>query len=75
MTDVNGSQHPNAETSNNQYHDIRNLAGAKFTKGCAGADLAGIGCVVNVGQNLTLQAAKDKCASMGMTLPNKGYSS
>ena len=48
VTDVNGSAHPNAETSNNQYHDIRNLTAARFN-GCAGADLSGIGCVVVVG--------------------------
>ena len=72
VTDVNGSAHPNKETSNNKYNDIRNLFAAKFTKGCAGDDISGIGCVVNTGQQLEWQDAKDKCTSMGMTLPDKG---
>ena len=38
ITDVNGSAAPNAETSNNVYHDIRNLTAARFTKGCAGGN-------------------------------------
>ena len=62
----------NAETSNNQYHDIRNLAGAKFSTGCAGADIAGIGCAVDTGQQLSWNDAKAKCESMGMTLPDQG---
>ncbi len=49
VTDVNGSAAPNAETSNNQYHDIRNLTAARFTKGCSGTELDGVGCVVVVG--------------------------
>ena len=72
VTDVNGSAAPNAETSNNVYHDIRNLTAARFTKGCAGTELSGIGCVVNTGQKLTWQAAKNKCTSLGMTLPDVG---
>ncbi len=72
VTDVNGSAHPNAETSNNVYHDIRNLTAARFTKGCAGIELSGIGCVVNTGQQLKWNDAKAKCESMGMTLPDFG---
>ena len=72
VTDVNGSAAPNAETSNNIFHDIRNLAAAKFSKGCTGTDLAGIGCVVDTGQQLNWNDAKAKCESMGMTLPDKG---
>ncbi len=84
VTDVNGSAHPNAETSNNQFHDIRNLTAARFTKGCAGTELSGIGCVVNVGtsydpvseapytsNNNYWAGAKKKCESLGMTLPDK----
>ena len=70
VTDVNGSAHPNKETSDNKYNDIRNLFGAKFSKGCAGEDISGIGCVVNTGQSLEWQDAKDKCTSMGMSLPD-----
>ncbi len=72
VTDVNGSAAPNKETSNNKYHDIRNLAAAKFTTGCEGEDISGVGCVVYPGLSLTWQGAKDKCESMGMTLPDLG---
>ncbi len=71
VTDVNGSAAPNAETSNNIYHDIRNLTAARFN-GCAGTKLSGIGCVVNVGQYLNYNDAKAKCESMGMAIPDKG---
>ncbi len=72
VTDVNGSAHPNKETSDNKYNDIRNLFAAKFSSGCAGEDISGLGCVVNTGQSLKWQAAKDKCESLGMTLPDRG---
>ena len=72
VTDVNGSAHPNKETSDNKYNDIRNLFAAKFSKGCAGEDISGLGCVVNTGQQLTWSDAKDKCSGMGMILPDKG---
>ena len=72
VTDVNGSAAPNAETSNNQFHDIRNLTAARFTKGCAGVELPGIGCVVDTGQQLMWDDAKAKCESLGMILPDIG---
>ena len=72
VTDVNGSAHPNAETSNNKYHDIRNLAGAKFTKGCSGEDIPSVGCVVDLGQRLVWAEANAKCKSMGMELLDAG---
>ena len=83
VTDVNGSAHPNAETSNNVYHDIRNLTAARFSKGCTGVDLSGVGCVVYVGTSYDpvneppyssnyWAGAKKKCESLGMTLPDKG---
>ena len=85
VTDVNGSAAPNAETSNNKYNDIRNLTAARFTKGCAGTELSGVGCVVNVGtsydpvseapytsNNNYWAGAKKKCESLGMTLPDNG---
>ena len=72
VTDVNGSAAPNKETSDNKYNDIRNLFGAKFSKGCTGTDLSGVGCVVDTGQQLPWQDAKDKCSGMGMILPDKG---
>ncbi|MEE3417279.1 MAG: hypothetical protein VZR53_18220 [Prevotella sp.] len=72
VTDVNGSAAPNSETRDNKYNDIRNLFAATFSKGCAGEDVSGIGCVVDTGQQLVWQDAKDKCTSLGMTLPDKG---
>ncbi len=72
VTDVNGSAAPNSETRDNKYNDIRNLFAATFSKGCAGVELSGIGCVVDTSQALYWDDAKAKCESMGMTLPDKG---
>ena len=71
VTDVNGSAAPNSETRDGKYYDIRNLSAARFA-GCAGADIPGIGCAVDTGQQLIWQDAMDKCESLGMTLPDSG---
>lgn len=49
VMDVNGKKGPNSETIDNKYHDIRSFKAARFSKGCAGFEVAGIGCVVNLG--------------------------
>lgn len=49
VMDVNGKNGPNSETRDNKYYDIRSFKVARFSKGCAGVDIPGIGCVVNRG--------------------------
>lgn len=84
VMDVNGKKGPNSETRDNKYYDIRSFKTARFSKGCAGVDIPGIGCVVNLGTsydciieapytsaNNCWAGAKKACADRGMSLPDK----
>lgn len=85
VMDVNGKKGPNSETIDNKFHDIRSFKAARFSKGCAGIEVAGIGCVVNLGtsydciseapytdNNNCWAGAKKACDDIGMSLPDKG---
>ena len=45
VMDVNGFKGPNSEARNGKQYDIRSFKVARFSKGCAGVDVDGIGCV------------------------------
>ena len=45
VMDVNGFKGPNSEARNGKQYDIRSFKVAKFSKGCAGNDISGFGCV------------------------------
>ena len=45
VMDVNGFKGPNSEARNGKQYDIRSFKVARFSKGCAGVDIDGIGCV------------------------------
>ena len=45
VMDVNGFKGPNSEARNGKQYDIRSFKVAKFSKGCAGKDISGIGCM------------------------------
>ena len=45
VMDVNGFKGPNSEARNGKQYDIRSFKVARFSKGCAGVDVNGIGCV------------------------------
>ena len=45
VMDVNGFKGPNSEARNGKQYDIRSFKVAKFSKGCAGNDINGVGCV------------------------------
>ena len=45
VMDVNGFKGPNSETRNGKQYDVRSFKVAKFSKGCAGNDINGVGCV------------------------------
>ena len=45
VMDVNGFKGPNSETRNGKQYDIRSFKVAKFSKGCAGFEVSGVGCV------------------------------
>ena len=45
VMDVNGFKGPNSEARNGKQYDIRSFKVARFSKGCAGVQIDGIGCV------------------------------
>ena len=45
VMDVNGFKGPNSEARNGKQYDIRSFKVARFSKGCAGNTIDGIGCV------------------------------
>ena len=45
VMDVNGFKGPNSEARNGKQYDIRSFKVARFSKGCAGNDISGFGCV------------------------------
>ena len=45
VMDVNGFKGPNSEARNGKQYDIRSFKVARFSKGCPGNDISGIGCV------------------------------
>ena len=45
VMDVNGFKGPNSEARNGKQYDIRSFKVAKFSTGCPGKDVDGIGCV------------------------------
>ncbi len=45
VMDVNGFKGPNSEARNGKQYDIRSFKVAKFSTGCPGKDINGIGCV------------------------------
>ena len=45
VMDVNGFKGPNSEARNGKQYDVRSFKVAKFSKGCAGNEIKGIGCV------------------------------
>lgn len=57
--DVNGGTKPNSETVDNKMHDIRSFNLAKI-KGCAGFEITGVGCVINIGNNYESETDSNK---------------
>ena len=45
VMDVNGFKGPNSEARNGKQYDIRSFKVARFSKGCAGNEIKGLGCV------------------------------
>ena len=48
VMDVNGFKGPNSETRNGKYLDIRSFKTARFSKGCAGVEVSGVGCIYKI---------------------------
>ena len=60
VMDVNGFKGPNSEARNGKQYDIRSFKVAKFSKGCAGNDINGIGCVYQLPSFSPIKAGSDE---------------
>ena len=60
VMDVNGFKGPNSEARNGKQYDIRSFKVAKFSKGCAGNDISGIGCVYQLPSYSPIKAGSDE---------------
>ena len=60
VMDVNGFKGPNSEARNGKQYDIRSFKVAKFSKGCAGNDISGIGCVYKLPSYSPIKAGSDE---------------
>ena len=60
VMDVNGFKGPNSEARNGKQYDIRSFKVAKFSKGCAGNDINGIGCVYQLPSYSPINAGSEE---------------
>ena len=60
VMDVNGFKGPNSEARNGKQYDIRSFKVAKFSKGCAGNDISGVGCVYVLPSYSPIKAGSDE---------------
>ena len=60
VMDVNGFKGPNSEARNGKQYDIRSFKVARFSKGCAGTQIDGIGCVYVLPSYSPLDTTKEE---------------
>ena len=60
VMDVNGFKGPNSEARNGKQYDIRSFKVAKFSKGCAGNEIKGVGCVYKLPSYSPIKASSDE---------------
>ena len=60
VMDVNGFKGPNSEARNGKQYDIRSFKVARFSKGCAGNEIKGIGCVYQLPSYSPIKAGSDE---------------
>ena len=58
--DVNGFKGPNSEARNGKQYDIRSFKVAKFSKGCAGKEISGLGCVQQLASYSPIKAGSEE---------------
>ena len=76
VMDVNGFKGPNSEARNGKQYDIRSFKVAKFSKGCAGNEIKGFGCVYQLPSYSPIKAGSeemDKWDPKWNTTRWKGY--
>ncbi len=75
VMDVNGFKGPNSEARNGKQYDIRSFKVAKFSKGCAGNDISGIGCVYVPPSYSPIKAGTDDMKKYDPKYDAAGYTS
>ena len=60
VMDVNGFKGPNSEARNGKQYDIRSFKVAKFSKGCVGNEIKGVGCVYKLPSYSPIKAGSDE---------------
>ena len=75
VMDVNGFKGPNSEARNGKQYDIRSFKVARFSKGCAGNDINGIGCVYQVPSYSPIKAGTDDMKKWDPKYDAGGYTS
>ena len=59
VMDVNGFKGPNSETRNGKQYDIRSFKVARFSDGCPGKKVSGVGCVYVLPSYSPIKAGSD----------------
>ncbi len=75
VMDVNGFKGPNSEARNGKQYDIRSFKVAKFSKGCAGKEIKGVGCVYQLPSYSPVKARSEDMDKWDPNWKNSGYSS
>ena len=75
VMDVNGFKGPNSEARNGKQYDIRSFKVAKFSKGCAGNDINGFGCVYQLPSYSPIKAGSEEMDKWDPNWKNSRYSS
>ena len=75
VMDVNGFKGPNSEARNGKQYDIRSFKVAKFSKGCAGNDISGIGCVYQLPSYSPIKAGTEDMKKYDPKYDAAGYTS
>ncbi|MEI3271374.1 MAG: hypothetical protein V8S20_08510 [Candidatus Gastranaerophilaceae bacterium] len=73
VMDVNGFKGPNSEARNGKQYDIRSFKVAKFSKGCAGNEIKGIGCVYQLPSYSPIKAGSDEMKKWDPKYDAAGY--
>ena len=74
VMDVNGFKGPNSEARNGKQYDIRSFKVAKFSKGCAGNEIKGLGCVYQLPSYSPIKAGSDEMDKWDPNWKNSDYS-
>ena len=73
VMDVNGFKGPNSEARNGKQYDIRSFKVAKFSTGCPGKDIDGIGCVYQLPSYSPIKAGTDDMKKWDPKYDANGY--